>query len=503
MADYTQSEPVTSRGEAIDVAIGAASNAARPFGGLRPADRGVMLQSLASSLDAAAESLVLLAVQETHLAADRLRAELRRTSFQLRLFADVLTDGEYLGAVLDPVASDWPPGPRPDLRRILRPIGPVLVFAAGNFPFAFSVLGGDSASALAAGCPVVLKAHPGHPQLSQATWELAADTLKRAGAPTGVFSVIYGEEAGRDAILDRRVAAAAFTGSLRVGRILFDLASSRPTPIPFYGELGSLNPVFVTGAALARRRAEIVAGFVGSFTLGSGQFCTKPGVLLVPAGAGLEEELAVELAGRPATLLLNDRIRQGYIDGLSGLVAHPSVQVLVEGAAEPAGEIGPSLLTTSAEDLLAHPDSLLVECFGPVALVVTYRDEEELLAAAQTFDGQLTASLWAEEDDRIAGEVLERLAERVGRVLWNGWPTGVSVTWAMQHGGPYPATTAPLHTSVGTAAIARFMRPVTYQSVPAALLPLALRDDNPLGLPRRVDGKSLPRPLTAAQGGAA
>ena len=493
-------EPSPSEWCEVDDAICAAAEGARAFGALAPTRRAGMLTTVADELESAGESLVRVADEETHLGITRLRAELGRTTFQLRLFADVLTDGEYLGAILDPSAPGWPSGPRPDLRRILRPLGPVLVFAAGNFPFAFSVVGGDSTSALAAGCPVVLKAHPGHPRLSKVTAELVAGALMRSGAPAGVFSVIYGEDAGRQALLDRRICAAAFTGSLQAGRTLFDLAVSRPVPIPFFGELGSTNPTFVTARALARRRAEIVEGFVRSLTLGSGQFCTKPGVLVVPGGTGVEGEVAAALHEKQAALLLNDRIRRGYLEGLGRLVAHPSVRVLVAGTVHPDGEVGPSLLTTTVRELVSHPDALLVECFGPVAIVAVYSEERELVAAVRAFEGQLTASLQAEEDDRIAAELLEHCAERAGRVLWNEWPTGVSVTWAMHHGGPYPATTDPLHTSVGTTAIARFMRPVTYQSVPATLLPLALRDDNPLGLPRRVDGRLVSRLQAAVDG---
>ncbi len=486
----------TSRAE-VERAVGAATSVARSYGAQSPVERAAILKDLAGHLDDAGEMLVVSAEAETHLGMARLRAELRRTTFQLRLFADVLIDGEYLGAVIDPTAPDWPPGPRPDLRRILRPLGPVVVFAAGNFPFAFSVAGGDTASALAAGCPVVLKAHPGHPELSQATAEVVSNSLEGLGVPAGVFCVIYGDDAGRRAVVDPRIAAATFTGSLRVGRDLFDLAMSRPVPIPFYGEFGSINPILVTAAAIARRRVEILDGFVGSFTLGSGQYCTKPGVILVPADLGVEDDLAEILRERQPALLLNEGIYRGYLEGLSRLEAHPGVRVVVDGTTNPMGGVGPTLLATSVEQLLADPRVLLVECFGPVAIVASYSDERDLLRAAEAFEGQLTASLQAEEDDRIAAELIERLAERSGRVLWNEWPTGVSVTWAMHHGGPYPATTSPLHTSVGSTAIARFLRPVTYQSVPPALLPLALRDDNPLRLPRRVGGRAVPLPLTS------
>ncbi len=455
----------------------------------RPASgRAAALMAMADALDAAAAALVPLAREETSLTGARLSGELKRTTFQLRLFAELLADGGYLDARIDHADDDWPMGARPDIRRVLEPLGPVLVFAASNFPFAFSVAGGDSCSALAAGCSVVLKVHPGHPRLSAAVGQITADALRAAGAPEGLLQLIYGTEAGRDALLDPRIKAGAFTGSIPGGRALFDLAASRPEPIPFYGELGSVNPVFVTEAAAAARGAEILQGFVASYTMGAGQFCTKPGILLVPARSGMLEALAT--ADRPiAAPLLNERIQSGYAASLSGLLGHDAVDPLgaVDGTlkAPPA----PALAATTASALLADPDGLITECFGPSALVATYRDEDELLEVARVLDGQLTATIQGEESDRVAPELVRLLAKKAGRVLWNQWPTGVSVTYAQQHGGPYPATTSPTTTSVGTAGIARFLRPVAYQGLPDHLLPEVLRDDNPLGVPQRVNGK--------------
>lgn len=430
-----------------------------------------------------------MAQDETHLGEERLGGEVTRTAFQLRLFAEVLDDGDCFGLVVDPPRAQWPPGPRPDLRRMLVAVGPVLVFSASNFPFAFSVAGGDTASALAAGCPVVLKAHPGHPRLSALTATAVVGALDDAGAPPGSFSLIYGEEAARAALGDPRIAAGAFTGSLHAGRRLFDLACARRVPIPFYAEMGSLNPVFVTPGALASRGAQICDGLIASFTLGTGQFCTKPGVVVVPGGGGFCEAVADRLSGDvEAHRLLNDHTAGGYAAGLAELRSHPAVRVLVEGTSGGL-EVSPSVLQITAADLLAHREELMVECFGPVTVLVTYTDEDELLATAAAFDGQLTATVHGEEHDPVVPELLDVLGVRAGRVIWNGWPTGVSVTWAMQHGGPYPATTSALHTSVGTTAIARFLRPLSYQSVPTSLLPGMLRDDNPLGLPRRIDGR--------------
>ncbi|KPM53876.1 aldehyde dehydrogenase [Frankia sp. R43] len=505
----------------IEGLLAAAAAAARPFGALAPAARAAMLRAVADALDAAAETLVPVAMRETRLPEPRLRGELVRTTFQLRLFAELLDDGGYLQVTIDPPDPAWPTGPRPDLRRMLIPVGPALVFAASNFPFAFSVAGGDTAAALAAGCPVLLKAHPGHPELSRRTAAVVVDALAATGAPAGTMALFEGDEQARAALVDPRVRAGAFTGSEHAGRLLFDLAAARDEPIPFYAEMGSVNPVFVTEAAAAARGPEIWAGYVESFTLGTGQFCTKPGLLFVPAGAA-EADLVRLVTGRPATPLLGDRIAAGYRHTLGTLAGHPAVRVLVAGTeptsgptsrpaagppasgVTPAGAtadgvtadgvtpggvtadgVTPTLLATGIADWLRDPGVLAVECFGPTSLLVAYDDPADLLPAARALGGQLTATVHGEDsDDVLAAGLLAELRERVGRVLWNGWPTGVSVSPAMTHGGPYPATTSP-HTSVGTTSITRFLRPVTYQSLPARLLPEPLRDDNPWGIPRR------------------
>ncbi len=474
--------------EELERVLAAAAQAAGPLAALRPAERARLVRAAADALDAAAGELVPIAIEESSLPEGRLTGEVARSSGQLRLFADALDEGSYLEVILDSADPDAKPVPRPDLRRMLLPLGPVLVFAASNFPFAFSVPGGDTASALAAGCPVVLKAHPGHPRLSARTGEVLAEALRAAGAPEGTFAVIHGMDVGTSALTDRRIKAAAFTGSERGGRALLDIATSRDEPIPFYGELGSLNPVFVTPAAVAARGDAIAAGYVGSFTLGTGQFCTKPGLLFLPEGHGLEEKLVDAVRGTSAAGMLNDRIREGHAherDRLEGLGA---VRTLVHGDDVDAG-VAPTLLATTAKELLADPDALLKECFGPTSIVVEYSDPDELLAAAEAFGGNLTATVQAEDSDSATlAPLLDRLRDRAGRLLFNGWPTGVAVAWAMHHGGPYPATTASVHTSVGTTAIRRFLRPVCYQNTPQALLPEALQDGNPLGLPRRIDG---------------
>lgn len=470
----------TSAADLELIVAGAAAAAAEWAAIGRPA-RARTLVTVAHRLETAVDELVPLAQAETHLAEPRLRGELTRTAFQLRLFAEVLHDGAYLEARIDQADDGWPMGaPRPDLRRILEPLGPVVVFAAGNFPFAFSVAGGDTASALAAGCPVVLKAHPGHLGLSAATAAVVTAALAEAGAPAGTFGLVYGEEAGRAALTDRRVTAGAFTGSLTGGRVLFDLAAGRPEPIPFYGELGSLNPVFVTRRAAAERAEEIVDGFVASFTLGAGQFCTKPGVLLVPADSAVPARLAER--GLPGPVpLLSERIAAGFSTARTAVLDHPGVTVLA-GSSDP---LSPTVLVTEAQTLLGDLDTLFVECFGPSALLVTYREEDELLTVADAIGGQLTATICGHPSDQIAPALIRRLASKAGRVLWNQWPTGVSVTYAQQHGGPYPATTAPASTSVGTAAISRFLRPVAYQGFPPELLPAELVDMT-VDVPRQI-----------------
>jgi NADP-dependent aldehyde dehydrogenase len=482
----TQAPGATPPGE-LDRLIGAAAEAVRQLIGSRPSDRAAWLELVASRLDAAADDLVPLAAQETHLGTDRLQGELKRTTFQLRLFAEVLRDGSFLQATIDHADPAWPMGARPDLRRMLRPIGPAAVYAASNFPFAFSVAGGDTASALAAGCPVLLKAHPSHPYLSAATGKQVADALTEAGAPEGTFAVVMGYETGTALVKDPRIRAAAFTGSLRGGRALFDLAVSRPEPIPFYGELGSVNPAFVTPDAGAQRPDEVATGFVGSMSLGNGQFCTKPGLLFVPAGAGIEDRVAALAGERAAAPMLSEQIRSGYLEALAHLAERPGVRVIA-GETRQEGDPAPTVLATTVPDLVADAEAMTQECFGPAAIVVSYGSEDELLAAARVFDGQLTATIHSSGEESVASTLLDVLTERVGRVVWNGWPTGVSVTYAQQHGGPYPATTSIQTTSVGTAAIDRFLRPVSYQDAPDDVLPPPLQEDNPWHLPRRVDG---------------
>ena len=479
----------TTSGE-LDALLDAATAAAPALAASAPAERAGWIRAVADALDAAVDELVPLAQDETHLAEARLRGEVGRSSGQLRLFADVLADGALLELVLDSADPDAKPLPRPDLRRTLVPLGPVLVFAASNFPFAFSVSGGDTASALAAGCPVIVKTHPGHPRTSHATGRVLADALRAAGAPEGTLGLITGFDIGVEALRDPRVRAAGFTGSVPAGHALHEVAATRPEPIPFYGELGSLNPVVVTRGAVDARGQQLVEGFVGSYTLGVGQFCTKPGLLLLPGDHGLDDALAEASRAVDPAPLLHDGIGDGFAAGLERLRNVDGVESLVSADASDATAVGANLIRTTVPQLLAHREALLAECFGPASLICEYADDAELRAAVDALEGNLTATVHA-EDDELDGlvDLVAALERRAGRVLFGGWPTGVAVTWAMQHGGPYPSTVGSIHTSVGVTAARRFQRPVCYQDVPQRLLPESLRDGNPLGLSRRVDGE--------------
>lgn len=465
----------------------AAAAAAGPAAAATDAERARWLRGMADALDAHRDELVEIAERETHLGSARLAGEVARTTGQLRLFADVITEGSYLEAIIDHAEPAAVP-PTPDLRRLLRPLGAVAVFSASNFPFAFSVAGGDTASALAVGCPVVVKAHSGHLELSARTAQIVTAALAESGAPDGIFSFISGREAGSALVQDSAIKAVGFTGSIPGGRALFDLAVSRPDPIPFYGELGSLNPVVLTAAAISARGAELATGLAASFTLGAGQFCTKPGLVFLPAGTGFAARLAQAGEDKPAAPMLTGRIAEAYPEGLRRLADQDGVE-LVSGTVDQdaaANGAAPVVFATAAAAVIANPGPMLEECFGPTTLLIEYASPDELSRALDLVPGSLTATVHAEPEEDISA-VVAQLSQLAGRVLFTGWPTGVAVNWAQQHGGPWPATTS-LFTSVGATAVRRFLRPVTYQDAPDKLLHPALQERNPLGIPRRVDG---------------
>ena len=472
MADSTPAD--------VSAACLAAADAAAGLGGSLRSERSAFLHELANELERSREALEGAAARETSLAASRLSAEMTRTARQARLFAEVLDDGGYLEAAIDHATPTTP-----DTRLTRIPLGPVAVFGASNFPLAFGVPGGDTVSALAAGCPVVVKGHPGHPHTSRLAFEAIQRAVITSGMPSGTISLVTGMEAGRNLVLDPHIQAVGFTGSTTAGRILCDLASSRPSPIPFYGELGSLNPVVVTATASRARTSGIAAQLASSITSSAGQFCTKPGLIFIPYGAGdaLAAALAKALRTAPALTMLNDGIQQRFTRSVEGWTAAEAVSVLVHN--HQGGSAGTHLVSVDIGQLTG---TLLEEAFGPAAVIVRYDTQQQVVDAIESMGGQLTTTLIfddAEADELRA--VAQAMTSRSGRLVFNDIPTGVAVSWSMTHGGPYPATTNSGQTSVGSAAIKRWLRPVTYQNAPVALLPPELREES-CGIPRRVNG---------------
>jgi acyl-CoA reductase-like NAD-dependent aldehyde dehydrogenase len=503
--DPRSGEPGPAYAEATpDDVHAAVAAAASAFGSpaLRDDGRRVeMLREAAERLSGADEEVVAVCTAETGLPQARVRSELERTWRQIDAFATLVEEGDYVDAIIDTADPDARPIPRPDVRRMLVPIGPVAVFGASNFPLAFSTAGGDTASALAAGCPVVVKGHPSHPGTSEVVAREVRAAVAATGLPEGTFALLQssGVEVGEALVDEPAIAAVGFTGSLAGGRAIFDRAAARPKPIPVYAEMGSVNPVVVTQAALRARAQAIADGLVASVASFGGQLCTKPGVVFVPAGAEGEQFVA-DVAGRLGAaepqVMLNERLRDALAERVAELaeLAEPAA----DAPAPPDGpgfRFAPAAFRAAASDLAREP-GLLEERFGPVVLLLDYRSEDELLEALDRIEGQLTGSVHAETgDEPLVRTLVDVLAARAGRLVFDGFPTGVAVTHGMTHGGPYPATTAPGTTSVGMTAIQRFLRPVAWQNAPAAALPAALRDDNPLGIWRRVNGVPTREPI--------
>ena len=459
------------------------------------AEKAHFLEQIATEIEAIGDELLTRAQAESGLPLARLTGERGRTTGQLRLFAEYLRDGSWVNARIDTALPDRQPLPRPDLRQMLRPLGPVGVFGASNFPLAFSVAGGDTASALAAGCPVVVKGHPAHPGTSQ----LVGDAIQRAvlacGMPAGTFALVHGRTTavGMAIVENPAIKAVGFTGSLRGGKALFDAAARRPEPIPVYAEMGSTNPVFFLPKILQEKGGALALAYVNSVTLGVGQFCTNPGLAVVQqsseAAAFLEEAGKVVTKTQPAAMLTQG-IQRAFTAGIDKLSQAEGVQVLAQATTVESFAHGtPTILTTTADTLLANP-LIAEEVFGPSSVVVEAGNREQLLDVARELEGHLTATVYGTDEELLEyADLLEILEQKVGRLLINGFPTGVEVSHAMQHGGPYPATTDSRSTSVGTNAILRFARPVCYQNFPDALLPDELKADNPLRIWRLVDGK--------------
>ncbi|MEO7385267.1 MAG: aldehyde dehydrogenase (NADP(+)) [Novosphingobium sp.] len=464
-----------------------------PFAGLSPDARAAFLDAVGSEILAIGEPLIETAMAETGLPRMRLEGERGRTVGQLAMFARELRSGAWLDVTIDQALPDRTP-PRADLRRINRALGPVAVFGASNFPLAFSVAGGDTASALAAGCPVVVKGHPGHP----GTGELVARAIRAAvaacGLPEGVFAFLPGRSNALGAALvgHPAIKAVGFTGSRQGGLALMAIAARRAVPIPVYAEMSAINPALLLPGALEARAEALGPAFVGSLTMGAGQFCTNPGLVIAidsPALDRFVSAAAAALAGAAPSVMLTPGIHTAYTAGVSALGANSAVRSLGAGAAtsEPNRCVG-ALFETSAAAFHADP-ALASEVFGAASLLVRCADANELAAVIAGLEGQLTATLQMEPTDApLAAKLLPLLADKAGRVLANGWPTGVEVTAAMVHGGPFPATSDGRTTSVGTLALARFLRPVCYQDIPDALLPPALQAANPWGVPQRIEG---------------
>ncbi len=478
--------------EEVNAAAQAAATVYPTFRNLSAARRAGFLDAIATELDALDESFIALVCRETALPAGRIQGEQARTSGQMRLFATMLRRGDFYGARIDRALPDRQPLPRPDLRQYRTGLGPVAVFGASNFPLAFSTAGGDTASALAAGCPVVFKAHSGH----MATADYVADAITRAarktGMPEGVFSLLYGS-VGETLVKHPAIQAVGFTGSLRGGRALCDMAAARPQPIPVFAEMSSINPVLLMPEALKARGEKIAADLSASVVLGAGQFCTNPGLVLgirSPEFTAFLERFAGLMNEQPAQTMLNAGALKSYCQGLDHLRAHPGITHLA-GTEQQGNQARPQLFKADASLLINGDELLQEEVFGPTTLVVEVADRAELIQALHGLRGQLTATLMV-EDSEVAtqGDVLALLEQKVGRVLFNGYPTGVEVCDAMVHGGPYPATSDARGTSVGTLAIDRFLRPVCFQNCPDSLLPDALKNSNPLSIARLVDGIS-------------
>ena len=480
---------VTTAAQVDDLA-GAAAAAASPLHDRGREFRAGLLDAIADAVAARRADLIEIASRETGFSEAKLGGELTRTAFQFQFFAEVLRDGGYLEATIDS-AGDTPMGPRPDLRRLLVSIGPVAVFGASNFPFAFSVLGGDTASALAAGSPVIVKAHGSHPATSALSAEILKSAAARAGAPAGTVGIVYGTRAGADLVAHPAIKAVGFTGSLSGGKALLQIINGRDEPIPFYGELSSINPVIVTASAAAERAADIGAGLVGSITVGSGQLCTKPGLVLVPSGADGDRLVA---AARTAVteaapqVLLNERIFTSYSEQTAALGLRNAVTTAATGRPGEEGfTVASKLFETTVDDV--RP-GLVDEIFGPVTVVVRYDAADTVADVRRALDAlapSLTATLHVgTRDSALASELVDVVRPRAGRIIFNGFPTGVAVSYAQTHGGPWPSTNS-IHTSVGATAIRRFLRPVTYQDAPEPVLPQELRNDY-AAIPRRVDG---------------
>lgn len=490
-------EPAYLGGTKADVeqAVSAAWQAFDAYRSISVEARATFLETIADEILALGDALVERAVQESGLPKARIEGERGRTMGQLRLFANVVRLGKATDARIDPAMPDRAPLPRADLRFQKIALGPVAVFGASNFPLAFSVAGGDTASALAAGCPVVVKAHSAHPGTSELVGRAITAAVKKCGLPAGVFSLLYGSgrEIGSALVEHPMIKAVGFTGSRSGGMALMNIAANRPEPIPVYAEMSSINPVFVMPEKLVVDAASVAKGFVGSLVMGAGQFCTNPGLVVVLKGDAantFKETVTSEVQALGTQTMLTPGIYQAYCEGVAKLLDNQSASLLAKGNdSEQPNQCCPHVFATSAQSFLADP-SMEDEVFGSTSLIIECDTVAEYKAVAEHLEGQLTATIHMQDSDvESVRALLPTLERKVGRILCNGYPTGVEVCHSMVHGGPFPATSDSRSTSVGSAAIDRFLRPVCYQDFPSALLPQAIQDENPLNIPQLVDGK--------------
>ncbi|WP_438482656.1 aldehyde dehydrogenase (NADP(+)) [Oleiharenicola lentus] len=493
-AKNTSIEPsfISASSDDVARAVQLATEAAPVWAKLPGADRRKFLHAIAANLEGKIDDLVARAVQETGLPEARLKGEVARTAGQLRLYGDAAATGDWLDVRIETALPDRKPLPKPDHRSMLRPIGPVVVFGSSNFPFAYSVAGGDTASAFAAGCPVIVKAHPAHPGTSEIVGRLILHAVRDCGLPEGTFSLLFdgGFEVGQALVKHPAVKAVGFTGSVKGGRALVDLAAARPEPIPVYAEMGSINPIFILPGAIAEKGTDIQNGLHASTTLGVGQFCTNPGVVVLEKSVAAEKfvsDLAAKLQATPEAPMLTAGIRKNFTAGTNARAHQPGVKVIANAPAQSGCGAAPVWFETSALDFLGN-HGLLEEIFGPSSLVVWCKDRAEMLQVARAMGGNLTAMLHAAAGEADE-ELLAVLADKAGRLIYNGFSTGLEVSHAIVHSGPYPATSdGGRSTSVGTRALNRWARLVCYQSFPETLLPAELKNSNPLKLRRLVNG---------------
>ncbi len=464
-------------------------------------EKALFLETIADEILNLGEEVIERCHEETGLPLGRLTGERMRTVNQLKMFAELLREGSWVDARIETAIPDRQPVPKPDIRSMLKPLGPVGIFGASNFPFAFSVAGGDTASALAAGCTIVVKAHPAHPGTCELIARAIISAVQKTNMPDGTFSMLHGRsnEVGMGIVNHPLIKAIGFTGSYKGGKAIYDVAVHRPEPIPVYAEMGSTNPVFILPNALRERKEEIAKGLTASVTLGAGQFCTNPGLVFYEESEdakNFREDVAKEFGVVESQTMLTESINKAYRNGIENMKKRSEVNFLAEGKTTGASLEGVAYIMHTGSANFINDDELEKEIFGPSTLNITANDKTELMKAAQKLKGHLTVTLHATEEDlKENADLISLLERKAGRLIINGFPTGVEVCHSMVHGGPFPATTDSRTTSVGTLAINRFVRPVSYQNFPDEFLPDELKNNNPLGILRLVNGKMKDSPI--------